>query len=107
MIHKTAAPSLIFPLLCLAAPLGAVQPLPLCGIEVEVPASLGSGAGLGVTATIQRRGTPVEVPGMKINPCTAAGGGKLRLHITGPAVPQGSVLVTVRRKGGLPPTTNG
>jgi hypothetical protein len=75
-----------------------VQPLPLRGVEVEVPASLGSCASLTAAATTLRRDKVVEIPGVMIDACKPASRGKLRLHVTGPDVPQGSVLVTVRRK---------
>ncbi|HEY0512194.1 MAG TPA: metallophosphoesterase [Thermoanaerobaculia bacterium] len=74
------------------------QPLPLRGVDVDVPASLGPCKRLEVTAAAQRRDATVPVPGLTITSCAAAGRGKLRLHIEGPPVGQGSFLVTVHRK---------
>ncbi len=75
-----------------------LKPLPLRGIVVDVPASLGSCDGLVATATFQQRDKVVPVPGVAIAACAGTAGGKLRLHITGPDIGQTSALVTVRRK---------
>ena len=72
------------------------QPLPLRGVDVDVPASLGSCKRLEATAATQRRGATTTT-GLTITSCVARRG-KLRLHIEGPPAGQGSVLVTVRRK---------
>jgi hypothetical protein len=74
------------------------QPIPLRGIDVDVPASLGKCGDLEVTSTARKRDAEVAVAGVTIASCSPASGGKLRLHIDGPPVGQGSFLVTVRRK---------
>jgi hypothetical protein len=74
------------------------QPIPLRGVDVEVPAKLGACKDLEATSTGRRRDTDVAVPGVTIGSCTPAADGKLRLHIDGPPVGQGSFLVTVRKK---------
>jgi hypothetical protein len=76
------------------------QPIPLRGIDVDVPASLGKCGDLEVTATSRRRDAETAVPGVTIGSCAPAAGGKLRLHIEGPPVGQGSFLVVVRKKAG-------
>ena len=76
----------------------AAQPLPLRGLQVEVPAAtLGGCAGLEATGEFRRRDSwsPFQVA---IDSCDAAAGGKLRLHVTAAPVQQGSIRVTVRRK---------
>ncbi len=73
------------------------QPLPLRGIDIEVPANVGSCKQLEATAAAQRRDTVVPVPGLTITSCTERRG-KLRLHLEGPPIGQGSFLVTVKRK---------
>lgn len=73
------------------------QPIPLRGIDVEVAASLGKCEDLEATAAGRRRDAEVPVSGVTIGSCSPAGG-KLRLHIDGPPVGQGSFLVTVKKK---------
>jgi hypothetical protein len=73
-------------------------PLPLRGIDVEVAARLGSCKDLEVTSETRSRDKVVPIPGVTIASCAAAPGGKLRLHVEGPPVGQGSFLVTVKRK---------
>jgi hypothetical protein len=75
------------------------QPLPLRGIDREVPASLGTCDSLTATAAAKKRDAWVAVDGVMIDSCAPGSGGKLRLHFKAPPMPQGSVLVTVRRKG--------
>jgi 3',5'-cyclic AMP phosphodiesterase CpdA len=77
------------------------QPLPLRGIDREVLGgvkSLGGCDSLAVTAAAKKRDAWVAVDGVAIDSCVAAGG-VLRLHFKVPPMPQGSVLVTVRKKG--------
>jgi|SRR6185369_2478169 len=74
------------------------QPLPLRGIEREVPASLGSCDDLTVTAAGKKRDAWVAIEGVSIDSCVPAGE-KLRLHFKLPPATQGSALLTVRRKG--------
>jgi len=76
------------------------QPIPLRGIDVDVSASLGKCGDLEATAVSRRRDAETAVPGVAIGSCTPGSGGKLRLHIDGPPVGQGSFLVTVRKKSG-------
>jgi hypothetical protein len=74
------------------------QPLPLRGLEVEIPAAaLGGCDGLEPTGEFRRRDSwdPFKVA---IDSCEAAAGGKLHLHLTAAPLQQGSVRVTVRRK---------
>jgi Calcineurin-like phosphoesterase len=74
------------------------QPLPLRGIDREVPAGLGSCDSLTATAATKKRDAWVPVDGFAIASCAPGNGGALRLHFAVPPMPQGSVLVTVRRK---------
>jgi hypothetical protein len=74
------------------------QPLPLRGVEREVPASLGGCDSLTAAAAAKKRDTWVAVEGVSIDACTPGTGGKLRLHFKVPPLPQTSVQVTVRRK---------
>jgi hypothetical protein len=74
------------------------QPIPLRGIDVEAPASLGRCDELEATAETRQRDKPLPIPGVTLRSCTPAPGGTLRLHIEGPPVGQGSFLVTVRPK---------
>ena len=74
------------------------QPIPLRGIDVEAPASLGRCDDLEATAETRQRDKPLPIAGVSLRSCTPAPGGKLRLHIDGPPVGQGSFLVTVRPK---------
>jgi len=74
------------------------QPLPLRGVETDVPASLGDCGSLAATAQARRRDEWVAVDGVAIDSCAPGAAGKLRLHVKVPPLPQGSYLVTVRRK---------
>jgi hypothetical protein len=76
------------------------QPMPLRGIDIEVSARLGGCKDLEVTSETRSRDKVVPVPGVTIASCVAAPGGRLRLHIEGPPVGQGSFLVTVKRRAG-------
>jgi len=73
------------------------QPLPLHGVETEAPASLGDCCSLAATAQARRRDEWVAVEGVALD-CAPGAPGKLRLHVKVPPLPQGSYLVTVRRK---------
>lgn len=75
------------------------QPLPLCGIDREVPSTLGTCDSLTATAAAKKRDAWVAVDGVAIDSCAPGTGGRSRLHFKVPPMPQGSVLVTVRRKG--------
>jgi hypothetical protein len=61
-------------------------------------ASLGSCDSLAVTAAAKKRDAWVPVEGVSIESCASAAG-TLHLHFKVPPMPQGSVLVTVRRTG--------
>lgn len=76
-----------------------VQPVPLRGLELEVPAALGSCQDLEATAETRRRDSVVQIPGVSIGSCAAVPAShELRLRIEAPPVGQGSFLLTVRRK---------
>jgi len=74
------------------------QPLPLRGIEIESPLKPARCEGLTATAAARKRDTWVPLDGVAIDNC-AVKDGALRLHVKVPPLPQGSVLVTVRRNG--------
>lgn len=73
------------------------QALPLNGIDIAVPASLGDCPSLMVTARFRNRDAWVEVKNVSLD-CTVSPPGKV--HVVGPASTQGSVLLTVSRKSG-------
>ena len=73
------------------------QDLPLNGIDLALPASLGDCSGLTVTARARRRDAWVEIQKFSLD-CAASPPGKV--HVIAPALPQGSVLLTVSRKSG-------
>lgn len=75
-----------------------VQPLPLHGIEIESPLKPARCEGLIASAATRKRDAWVPLDGVAIDGC-AVTGGTLRLHVKVPPLPQGSVLVTVRRQG--------
>ena len=74
------------------------QPLPLRGIDREVPASLGACDSLTASAATRKRDAWVPVEGVAIESCVPGASGSLRLHVKVPPMAQGSVQVTVRRK---------
>jgi hypothetical protein len=75
------------------------QPLPLRGVDMEVPASLGRCDALTATAQLKRGEGWTPIDGAAVDTCTAASGGKQRVHLKLPPLARGSVQVTVRRKG--------
>jgi hypothetical protein len=75
------------------------QPIPLRGLQVEIPAaSLGSCDGLEATGEFRRRRDFWDPFKVTLDSCAAAAGGRLRLRLTAAPLQQGSLRVTVRRK---------
>jgi len=71
------------------------QALPLNGIDIAVPASLGGCSDLTVAARSRSRDSWVDIKNVTLD-CGASVPGKV--HVNAPAFSQGSVLLTVRRK---------
>jgi hypothetical protein len=74
------------------------QPLPIRGIEIESPLKPARCEGLIATAATKKRDAWVPLDGVVLDNC-AVTGGTVRLYVKVPPLPQGSVLVTVRRNG--------
>jgi hypothetical protein len=81
------------------AMLWIADPLPAHGVDFAAPPGLGGRCeGLRAAAAVEKSGAWTPLDGAAVDSCVVRDG-KLRIHVTLPPLPQGPVLVTVRRRG--------